>query len=55
MKFTYYYAGNSNSNFIDSRASDTFTCEYDAYIVVECKKYSNSTYGYFGIQVVESN
>lgn len=55
MKFTYYYAGNSNSNFIDLRASDTFTCEYDAYIVVECKKYSSSTYGYFGIQVVESN
>lgn len=55
MKFTYYYAGNSNSNFIDSRASDTFTCDYDAYIVVECKKYSSSTYGYFGIQVVESN
>lgn len=57
MEFTYYYAGNSNSNFIDRRASDTFTCEYDAYIVVECKKYkySSSTSGYFGIQVVESN
>lgn len=54
MYFRCYSAGSNEGSLADS-GTYTFTCQYDAYYVVECKKYSSSTYGYFGIQVVESN
>ena len=54
MYFRCYSAGSNEGSLADS-GTYTFTCQYDAYYVVECKKFNSSTYGYFGIQVIESN
>ena len=54
MYFRCYSAGSNEGSLADS-GTYTFTCQYDAYYVVECKKFNSSTYGYYGIQVVESN